>query len=67
MTRGKITNVAHRKELERLSHLDDPRINKLCEVARFKTIEQMASNNPQFIDLHGYREEEIDELFYEIE
>jgi len=30
--------------------------------ARVKTIQAMAKNDPHYVDLHGYREEEIDDL-----
>jgi len=30
--------------------------------ARIKTVQIMAKTDPHYVDLHGYREEEIDDL-----
>ena len=40
-----------------------PLIRKLAQASRLKEVEQMLRGNPLYIDLHGYREEEIDPLF----
>lgn len=45
---------------------DEPTIRKLCEVARIKLIEEMADSHPQYVDMHGYREEEVDEVLDDI-
>ena len=66
MTKGKTTNKAYKKEFERLASRDDPTIEKLSSIAKYKLVQEMAEYHPQSLDLHGYREEEIDDLFNEI-
>lgn len=39
-----------------------PLIRKLAQASRLKEVEQMIRGNPLYVDLHGYREEEIDPL-----
>jgi hypothetical protein len=34
----------------------------LAQAARLKEVEQMIRGNPLYVDLHGYREEEIEPL-----
>ena len=45
---------------------DDGRIKNLCEAARIKLMEEMAESHPQYVDLHGFREEEVDEVMGDI-
>lgn len=40
-----------------------PLIKRLAQASRVKEVEQMLKKDPSYIDLHGYREEEIDSLF----
>lgn len=35
-------------------------------MGREKLIDEMADSHPQYVDLHGYREEEVDDTLNEI-
>jgi hypothetical protein len=59
----KIKNTKQRKDLDRISGQYEPLIHKLSQASRIKTVQFMRSSNPLYVDLHGWREEEISELF----
>ncbi len=37
-------------------------IRKLAQASRLKEVEKMARNDPNYIDVHGYRDEETEPL-----
>lgn len=45
-----------------LRSTNEPLIRKLSKASRVLTIQNMIKRDPLYVDLHGYREEEVDDL-----
>lgn len=66
LTKMKIKGSNQKLELDRLINEKLPLIRKLSHAARLLQVDQMMRANPLYVDLHGYREEEIDPLLQRI-